>query len=322
MRAVLCDGSGGPEVLHVGEVEDPRPGPGEVLVQVVAAGVNRADLLQRQGHYPPPPGASELLGLECSGTVAEVGAGVTGWQAGDPCVALLAGGGYAERVVVPAGQLLPPPPGVDLVSAAGLVEVAATVVSNLDHARLGAGATLLVHGGAGGIGSFAIQYARALGCRVLATAGTEDKRRYCRELGADEAVDYTGDWPAAVRAAAPAGVDAVLDVMGARYLADNVSVLAPDGHLLVIGMQGGRRAELDLGALLARRGSISALALRSRPVEQKSAICERVRELVWPMLAEGRVRPAHETRFALAEAAEAHRWMESGQSHGKIVLVV
>ncbi|SDD15511.1 NAD(P)H-quinone oxidoreductase [Auraticoccus monumenti] len=322
MRAVRCEGAGGPEVLGIGEVADPSPGPGEVLVRVRAAGVNRADLLQRQGHYPPPPGAPETLGLECSGTVAAVGAGVHGWQPGQDCVALLAGGGYAELVGVPAGQLITPPPGVDLVTAGGLVEVAATVVSNLDHAGVGAGATVLVHGGAGGIGSFAVQYARALGCRVLTTAGSADKLAYCLDLGADEAFDYHADWPAAVRAAAPGGVDAVLDVMGASYLTDNVSVLAADGHLLVIGMQGGRRGELDLGALLARRASVSALALRSRPVEQKSAICARVGEVVWPMLADGRVRPAHETRFPLEQAAEAHALLESGRSHGKIVLVV
>lgn len=309
-------------MLAVGEVPDPSPGPGEVLVRVRAAGVNRADLLQRQGHYPPPPGAPETLGLECSGTVAGVGAGVDGWRPGQDCVALLAGGGYAELVVVPAGQLIAPPPGVDPVTAGGLVEVAATVVSNLDHAGVGEGATVLVHGGAGGIGSFAVQYARALGCRVLATAGTADKLAYCRELGAEEAVDYHGDWPAAVRSAAPGGVDAVLDVMGASYLGDNVSVLAPDGHLLVIGMQGGRRGELDLGALLARRASVSALALRSRPVEQKSAICARVGQVVWPMLADGRVRPPHETRFPLEQAGEAHALLGSGRSHGKIVLVV
>ncbi|WP_114559739.1 NAD(P)H-quinone oxidoreductase [Desertihabitans aurantiacus] len=322
MRAVRCEGSGGPEVLVWGEAPDPRPGPAELLVEVVSAGVNRADLLQRQGHYPPPPGASELLGLECAGTVVEVGADVTGWQVGDPCVALLAGGGYAERVAVPAGQVLPPPVGTDLVSAGGLVEVAATVVSNFDHARLVAGQTVLVHGGAGGVGSFALQYAKALGCRVLTTAGTPDKRDYCRRLGADEAFDYADDWAAAVREAAPDGVDVVLDVMGAKYLEPNVGVLAADGHLLVIGMQGGRRGELDLGALLGRRGSVSALALRSRPTAQKAAICARVREEVWPMLSSGDVRLAHETRVSMPEAARAHALLESGEHHGKIVLVV
>lgn len=322
MRAVTFDRPGGPEVLRITAVDDPEPGPGEVLVRVSAAGVNRADLLQRRGHYPPPPGASPLLGLECSGTVAALGAEVVGWDVGDPCVALLAGGGYAELVAVPAGQLLPPPDDVDPVTAAGLVEVAATVVSNVDHAGVGAGDVVLVHGGSGGIGSFAIQYASALGCRVLTTAGTEQKRAYCRDLGAEAALDYHDDWPAAVREIAPDGVRTVLDVMGASYLGDNVSVLGADGHLLVIGLQGGRRGELDLGALLARRGSVSALALRSRPAEQKAAICARVRDVVWPMVADGRIRPAHETRFALDQAAQAHARLESGDSHGKLVLVV
>src|SRR3954447_10145707 len=219
MRAVTISEPGGPEVLGWGEVPDPVCGPDEVLVDVVAAGVNRADLMQRQGHYPPPPGASELLGLEVSGTVAALGDGVTDLQVGQPATALLAGGGYAELVAVPAGQVLPPPPGVDPVTAGGVVEVAATVVSNLDRAGLGAGETVLVHGGAGGIGSFTIPYAKHLGATVLTTAGSEEKLEHCRALGADTAISYRGDWSAEVAdATGGRGVDVILDVMGGSYL--------------------------------------------------------------------------------------------------------
>jgi putative PIG3 family NAD(P)H quinone oxidoreductase len=323
VRAVVVSQPGGPEVLRVEDVPAPEPGPGEVLVDVVAAGVNYADLMQRQGHYPPPPGASEILGLEVSGRVAALGSGVEGLEVGQPCVALLAGGGYAEQVVVPAGQVLPPPPGYDLVDAAGVLEVAATVWSNLAHAHLAAGETFLVHGGAGGIGSFAIQYAKALGATVLATAGSDAKLQHCRELGADHAFSYRADWEAQVREATDGrGVDVVLDNMGAKYLEAHLGLLAPDGRLQIIGFQGGRTGTIDLGALLAKRGTIAAISLRGRPLDQKADICRHVAAVVWPLLADGTVVPTPRTTYALEDVADAHRAFESGDNVGKIVLRV
>lgn len=325
MRAVVAAQPGGPEVLAVREVEDPHAGPGEVLLEVAAAGVNRADTLQRRGHYPPPPGASNVIGLECSGTVAAVGAGDTEWAVGDEVCALLAGGGYASRVAVPAGQVLPLPAGVDLVTAATLPEVAATVWSNVFMvAHLQPGEALLVHGGAGGIGTFAIQLAAALGARVFATAGSAEKVALCRELGAEDAFDYREQdfVEEVVRATGGAGADVVLDVMGASYLGRNVAALATSGRLVVIGLQGGATGELDLGVLLRKRGAVIATALRSRPVAEKSAICAAVREHVWPLVTEGRIRTMRQSTFPLAEAGAAHALMEAGTHSGKIVLTV
>lgn len=321
MRAVLTDGNGGPEVLRIGELPDLRPADDEVLIAVAAAGVNRADLQQRHGNYPPPPGASEVIGLECSGRIAAVGAAVEGWRPGDACVALLAGGGYAEQVRVPAGQVLPPPDGMDLVEAGGVLEVAATVVSNLDQARLRAGESFLVHGGAGGIGSFAIQYAKAQGAQVFSTAGTEDKLTFCREIGADLAVSYHDDWVSAIKDATDGrGVDVILDNMGAGYLQQNTRLLATDGRLMVIGLQGGREAPLDLGRLLVKRGTVAAGTLRGRPVEQKQEICRRVAEQVWPLYASGAISLPPITRLPLTDVAAAHRQLESGDNVGKIIL--
>jgi putative PIG3 family NAD(P)H quinone oxidoreductase len=323
MQAIGVREPGGPEMLELVDLDKPRPGPGEILIEVVAAGINRADLLQRQGHYPPPPGASGVLGLEASGHVAELGPGVTGWQVGDACVALLAGGGYAAYVVAPAGQVVPPPEGIDLVAAAGLIEVAATVQSNLDRAGLAAADVFLVHGGAGGIGSFAVSYAKHLGATVITTAGNPQKLAYCRDRGADYALSYRDDWPAAVReAAGDHGVDVILDNMGATYLDDHVQLLAPDGHLVVIGMQGGTRGPLDLGRLMRKRGTLYAASLRSRPVEQKAAICRAVAERVWPLVADGTLQPVPYETYPLAEAAAAHARMESGEHTGKIILRV
>ncbi|PFG18400.1 putative PIG3 family NAD(P)H quinone oxidoreductase [Propionicimonas paludicola] len=323
MRVVSVTAPGGPENLIVADAPTPEPKPGEVLIAVAAAGVNRADLLQRQGYYPPPPGTSEVIGLEVAGTIAALGDGVDGWALGDPCVALLAGGGYAEYVVVPSGQVIAPPDGVDLITAAGLIEVAATVVSNFDHVHLAAGETVLIHGGTGGIGSFAIQYARALGARVLTTAGSPAKLELCREFGADVAIDYHDDWAAAVaEATGGAGVDVILDVMGAKYLEANVAALALDGRLVVIGLQGGRKGTLDLNRLLTKRATVTATSLRFRPTAQKAAICAAVAQRVWPLIAAGAIRPAPETRFALDEVARAHTQLESGDNIGKVVLVV
>ena len=323
MKAVIAVGTGGPEVLTLGDLPDPEPGAGEVLLDVAATAVNRADLLQRQGFYPPPPGASAVIGLECSGTIAALGEGVDGWSVGDEVCALLAGGGYAERVVVPAGQLMPLPPGLDLVTAAALPEVACTVWSNVFMvAGLRPGEQFLVHGGAGGIGTMAIQLAHALGARVYATAGTPEKLALCSELGADVTINYRDDDFVEVvkRESDGHGADVVLDNMGAKYLPRNVDVLALEGRLVVIGMQGGTKGELDLGVLLRKRGAVIATSLRSRPAEGKAAICAAVAEHVWPLVGAGLVRPIVHRTLPLAQAGEAHTLLESGDAVGKIVL--
>jgi putative PIG3 family NAD(P)H quinone oxidoreductase len=320
MRAVIASGDGGPDVLSLGELPDPEPGPGEVVLDVAATAVNRADTLQRQGFYPPPSGASEVIGLECSGTVAAVGEGVEGWSVGDEACALLAGGGYAEKVAVPAGQLMPLPEGVDLVTAASLPEVACTVWSNVFMtAGLQPGEKLLVHGGAGGIGTMAIQLGSAMSAKVFATAGSAEKLAVCADLGADVTINYRDeDFVEVLKEAG--GADVILDNMGAKYLGRNVAALAPEGRLVVIGMQGGTRGELDLGALLRKRAAVIATSLRSRPVEQKAAICAAVVEHVWPLVASGAVRPVVHATMPLAEAAAAHQLMEDGGNVGKIVL--
>ncbi|ASW57213.1 NAD(P)H-quinone oxidoreductase [Plantactinospora sp. KBS50] len=323
MRAITIPEPGGPEALVWAEVPDPEPGTGELLIEVCASAVNRADVLQRQGHYAPPPGAPTYPGLECSGTVAAVGPGVAGWTVGQPVCALLAGGGYAERVAVPAGQVLPVPVGVDLVEAAALPEVACTVWSNVARlARLDRGETLLVHGGGSGIGTFAIQFGKALGATVAVTARA-GKHGPLRELGADHTIDYREqDFVEEIRSATGGrGADVILDIMGAAYLGRNVAALATGGRLVVIGLQGGRQGELDLAALLAKQGTVAATTLRSRPVEQKAAIVRGVREQVWPLVESGRIRPVVDRRVPLERAAEAHRLIESSDHLGKVLLV-
>ncbi len=323
MRAVVISEPGGPEVLRPAEVPDPVAGPGEVLIEVVGAGVNRADLLQRQGLYPPPPGAPPYPGLECSGRIAGLGDGTDGWQPGDEVCALLAGGGYAQMVAVPAGQVMPLPEGVSPIDAAGLPEVACTVYANVfQRAALAPGETLLVHGGASGIGTMAIQLAHVHGVRVACTAGTPAKLDRCRDLGADLAINYTSeDFVAAVRDfTGGRGADVILDIMGAVYLPRNVTALATGGRLVVIGTQGGNRGELDLGLLLRKRASVSAASLRARPVAEKAAIVTAVREHVWPLIATGRVAPVIDRVLPLSEAPQAHRLMETGAHVGKIVL--
>lgn len=325
MLAITVPTPGGPDALVAAEVPDPTPGPDEVLLDVVAAGVNRADLLQRQGHYPPPPGAPAYLGLECSGRVAAVGEGVTGWAVGDEACALLSGGGYAARVAVPAGQLLPVPAGVSLVDAAALPEVACTVWSNVFMtAALAPGEWLLVHGGSSGIGTMAIQLAHALGAHVAVTAGSAQKLEVCRSLGAEVLVNYRDeDFVEAVKAATGgAGVDVILDNMGAKYLARNVEALTAYGRLVVIGLQGGTRAELDLGVLLRKRATVVATSLRARPTAEKAAIVAAVREHVWPLIASGAVRPIVHARMPLAQAADAHRLLESSAHIGKVLLTL
>src|SRR3954447_15204536 len=325
MRAVIAPEPGGPEALVVTDRPDPVAGPGEVVIEMSGTAVNRADTLQRQGFYPPPPGASDVLGLECSGTVAAVGTGVDAWSVGDQVCALLAGGGYAERVLVPVGQVMPVPAGLDLVAAGALPEVACTVWSNVFMvAGLQRDETLLVHGGAGGIGSFAIQLAHALGARVVTTAGSPEKLDVCRSLGADVAVSYREqDFVEEVRSATDGrGADVILDNMGAKYLGRNIEALATEGRLVVIGMQGGARGELDLGALMRKRGAVIATTLRSRPAGEKAAICAAVVDHVWPLVASGAVRPIVHERFPLDQVAAAHTAMEDGASIGKVLLTV
>ncbi|MCW2618864.1 MAG: quinone oxidoreductase [Modestobacter sp.] len=327
MRAVTISEPGGPEVLGWGEVPDPVCGPGEVLVDVAAAAVNRADLLQRQGNYPPPPGASEILGLECSGVISEVGADVTGWAVGDEVCALLSGGGYAERVAVPPGQLLPKPAGVELATAAALPEVTCTVWSNVFMlAGLRAGEVFLVHGGASGIGTMAIQLAARAGARVATTAGSAEKLAFCRELGAEIGVNYRDeDFVEVVKNATDGhGADVVLDIMGAKYLARNVDVLATGGRMVGIGMQGGTKAELDLGKLMRKRASVAATTLRSRPATGpggKAEIVAAVLHDVWPDVERGVVRPIVDRRLPMSRAAEAHALLEASDHIGKVLLL-
>ena len=317
MHAIVISEPGGPEVLSWREIPDPVPGPGEVLIDVAASAVNRADLLQRRGLYPPPPGASEVPGLECSGTVLEVGPDVVDIAPGDQVCALLAGGGYAERVTVPWQQVLPVPEGVSLVDAAALPEAACTVWSMVFMTgRLQQGETLLVHGGASGIGTFAIQLAKARGARVVVTAGSPEKIARCLELGADEGIDYrTQNFAEHVAA------DVILDIIGAKYLPQNLKALKTGGRLVVIGLQGGTKGELDLNLLLTKRASVHAAGLRARPVASKGAIVRDVREHVWPLVRTGAVRPVIFERIPMAEAARAHALLESGRHIGKILLV-
>jgi putative PIG3 family NAD(P)H quinone oxidoreductase len=317
MRAITVREPGGPDVLEWTEVADPVPGKGEVLIDVAASAVNRADLLQRQGFYPPPPGASDVIGLECSGTIAALGEGVTGWNVGDEVCALLAGGGYAEKVVVPAPQVLPVPKGVDVVTAAALPEVACTVWSNVVmDGRLKLGETFLVHGGAGGIGTHAIQVAKALGATVAVTAGSDERLRKCAELGADITVNYkTQDFVAEVKQA-----DVVLDNMGASYLPRNIDVLAQDGRLMIIGMQGGVKGELPIGKLLGKRAMVMATGLRGRSVDSKGAIVAQVREHLWPLVESGAVKPIVGQVVPMSNAAEAHRLLVASDVFGKVLL--
>jgi putative PIG3 family NAD(P)H quinone oxidoreductase len=323
MHAIVIREPGGPEVLEWAEVPDPVPGSGEVLIDVVASAVNRADIMQRQGHYPPPPGAPDTPGLECSGRIAELGRGVTGWKVGDEVCALLSGGGYAEKAVAPAGQLLPVPRGVELHEAAALPEAACTVWSNVfDIAHLSPGEILLVHGGASGIGTFAIQLTTAYGARVFTTA-SKVKHDRLLAYGADRAIDYRTEDFAEIVASETGGygADVVLDNMGAKYLAKNIDVLARNGRLMTIGLQGGRKAELDLSALLGKCGSVTATSLRSRPAAEKARIVMDVRENVWPLIEADKVRPVVDRAFAMQDAAEAHRYLDSGDHIGKVLLV-
>ncbi len=323
MFAVVVKEPGGSDQLVWEQVADPELHDDEVLVDVAATAVNRADVMQRMGFYPPPPGASDTIGLECSGTISGIGADVTGWQVGDQVCALLAGGGYAQQVAVPAGQLMPLPPGVDLVAAAGIAEVACTVWSNLINvARLQPGELVLLHGGSGGIGTHAIQLCKALGATVAVTAGSDAKVARCLELGADIGINYRDEDFVEVIKSQSRGANVILDNMGAKYLTRNISALAPDGRLVIIGLQGGIKAEVNIASLLAKRGTISATSLRGRPAEQKAAICREVAQNVWPLIADGSIVPVIDTVMAITDVAAAHDRMEQSSHIGKLILTM
>jgi putative PIG3 family NAD(P)H quinone oxidoreductase len=325
MHAIVAESA---DQLAWQQVPDVAPGRGDVLIKVSAAGVNRADLLQAAGLYPPPPGASELLGMEVSGVIEAVGDDVAEWSPGQEVCALLAGGGYAEYVAVAAGQVLPHPVGLDLVDSAGVPEVACTVWSNLVMtAHLSEGQLLLMHGGASGVGTHAIQVARALGARVAVTAGSAAKLESCRELGAEILINYHDeDFVERVREATDgAGADVIFDIMGASYLDRNIDALANDGQLVIIGMQGGVKGELNIGKLMGKRAHVIGTTLRARPTNgpnSKSAVVAEVAKSVWPMIADGRVRPVIGAHIPIQQAAEAHRLLSSGRVTGKIVLTL
>jgi putative PIG3 family NAD(P)H quinone oxidoreductase len=323
MHAITISEPGGPEVMSWQKVPDPTPGAGEVIVDVVATAVNRADLLQREGHYAPPPGASPILGLECSGTISSVGAAIGLDRIGEKVTALLSGGGYAQKVAVPIGQIMSVPQGIGLIEAAALPEVACTVWSNLDMtANISEGEWLLVHGGGSGIGTAAIQIGRALGARVAVTAGSAEKLQRCAHLGADVMINYREQDFVEVMmdVTGGRGVNVILDNMGAAYLDRNVTALARDGRLLVIGLQGGAKAELNINALLRKNASVHATSLRGRPESEKAAICSQVERNVWPWVHAGIVRPIIDRVLPLKDAAYAHQLLADGQVTGKVVL--
>ncbi|CAN5274813.1 NAD(P)H-quinone oxidoreductase [soil metagenome] len=325
MRAVVAQGSGGPEVLRVVDVDAPVPGPADLLVHVRATAVNRADVLQRRGMYPPPPGTTDVLGLEVAGEVAGVGADAAGWREGDAVFAILPGGGYAEYAVVPATVAMPVPGNLDWPGAAAVPEAFLTALDNLrNRGRLADGETVLLHGGSSGVGTAAIQLARAWSCRVLVTASSRRKLDACAELGADAGIDYGRDdfVERAVELTGGRGVDVILDIVGGPYLDRNVRALAPDGRLVVIGLMGGASAELDLARLLTRRLSVSASTLRARGVDAKAALADQARREVSPLLAAGTVRPVVDRVLGLDDVADAHALMESSEHIGKIVLTV
>ena len=325
MMAVEIAAPGGPEQLRIVRRPMPQPGEGEVLVRVAAAGVNRPDVMQRQGRYPPPAGASDIPGLEIAGEVIALGANVSGVALGDKVTALLPGGGYADHAVAAAALCLPIPGGLSMVEAAALPETFFTVWTNLfERGGLKAGESVLIHGGTSGIGTTAIQLAAAWGARVFATAGTEEKARACERLGAARGIDYrTEDFVEVIRRETDGkGVDLILDMVGASYLARNMEAVAVEGRLVVISLIGGARAEINLGTLMSKRLTVTGSTLRIRSVAQKAAVAEGLRRHVWPLLAAGRVRPIIYATFPLAQASEAHRLMETSQHIGKIVLTV
>ena len=323
MRAVVAAEPGGPQVLQIVERPDPEPGPGELLVRVAATALNRADLLQRRGMYPPPEGATDVVGLEAAGVVAAVGEGVAGWSVGDGVCAVLPGGGYAEMVTVPAVVAMPLPPGLSAVEAAAVPEVFATAFDNVFlRAGLAAGETILVHGGASGVGTAATQLAKRAGCRVLVTAGSAERVEACLALGADEGIVYRdNDWAKEVlERTGGRGVDVVLDIVGGSYLRSNLSCLATEGRLVVIGLGGGAKAEINLGVVLSKRLSVMGSTLRARTTEEKTPLMQRLVAEVWPGFADGSLRPVIDRVLPLEQVAEAHAALEAGEAVGKIVL--
>jgi putative PIG3 family NAD(P)H quinone oxidoreductase len=325
MRFIDITQPGGPEALRVAEAPMPVPGPGEVLIRVAAAGLNRADILQRKGYYPPPPGASPVLGLEASGHIADIGAGVTEWKAGDAVCALLAGGAYAEYCVAPAGQCLPVPDHMSVADAAALPEAVFTVWTNLfDPPCLRPGETLLVQGGSSGVGSMAIQVAHLFGARVAATAGSPAKCDFCIATGCEQAFDYkTEDWSEAARRwTGGRGVDVILDMVGGDYFPRHLQLLAPRGRLVHIAYSRGSEVTADLAVIMRHRLTVTGSTLRSRPVAEKTALRDSIRNRLWPHVAAGRIRPIIDRCFPLEQAAEAHRRMESSEHIGKILLAV
>jgi NADPH2:quinone reductase len=325
MRAIHVTAPGGPEVLRVETAPVPRPATGEVLLHIVAAGVNRADLLQRQGHYPPPPGASPILGMEVSGHVAELGPGTSSrWRVGDAVCALLGGGGYAEFCTVPEGQCLSVPSGVSIRDAAAVPEAVITVWANLfEPRRLFPGNRFLVQGGSSGIGTTAIQMARAFGARVATTAGSDEKCAFCLGLGAEIAINYRGDWAAELASwAQPHGIDTILDMIGGDYFPKHIALLATGGRLVHIATSRGSQATVDLRSIMMKRLLVTGSTLRPRSIEEKSALARGVEQEVWPLFANGQIRPIVDSAFPLERAADAHRLMESGRHTGKIVLAV
>ena len=323
MTAIAIREPGGPEVLTPMQRPLPQPGADEVLIRVAAAGVNRPDCLQRQGLYPPPPGASDLPGLEVAGTIVATGHAVNSAAVGDEVCALLTGGGYAEYCVTPAVQCLPIPAGLSALEAATLPETFFTVWSNVfDRARLAAGETFLVHGGASGIGTTAIQVARAFGARVFATVGSDEKRTYCEQLGAERAINYRAENFLEIVKDSAGGADVILDIVGGKYLDDNVKLLKPDGRLAIIAVLGGAKAELNLARVMMKRVQITGSTLRARDPAFKGAIAESLRQHVWPKLADGTIKPVIQERFPLAAAAAAHRVLDENRAMGKLVLQV
>ena len=325
MIAIAITRYGGPEVLQPVDLPIPQPGEGEVLIRVAAAGLNRPDLMQREGKYPPPAGASDIPGLEVSGTVAACGAGVQRWGEGDRVCALVAGGGYAEYCAAPEAQCLPVPASLDLIAAAGIPETFFTVWTNVfERGRLRSGEAFLVHGGSSGIGTTAIQMASRFGARVFTTAGSGEKCRACEQLGAERAINYKAEDFSAVihEITGGRGVDVILDMVGAPYFTRNLDLLTMEGRLVQIAMLQGAKAEINLARLLRQRLTVTASTLRARTVDEKGAIAEALERAVWPMLEKGEIKPVIHTTLPLVQAADAHRLMESGTHIGKILLTV
>ena len=323
MFAITQKAAGGPETLEWTKVPDPRPEPGEVIIDVTATAVNRADILQRQGHYPPPPGASEVLGLECSGTIVSVGAALTLDRIGERVTALLPGGGYAQKVAVPVGQVMTVPEGVSLLDAGALPEVACTVWSNLKWVlNLREGESILIHGGGSGIGTMAIQVAKAMGAIVVVTAGSQAKLNTCAALGADVLINYNDADFVEVVTKELGGVDAILDNMGAAYFERNIEALKRNGRMVIIGTQGGATTEFNILQALRKNVTVSATSLRARPDNEKAAICREVEKVIWPWITDGTIKPIIDRIMPIEQAAAAQQLLENGEATGKVVLQV